>query len=66
MRLRSAGASGNGAAESPDTHANKERIDCLLAAKKFFQEEQKYERTVEQGLEELVGEYSFRCVGFRG
>ena len=32
----------------------------------FFQEEQKYERTVEQGLEELVGEYSFRCVEFRG
>ena len=59
-------ASGNGAAESPDTHANKERIDSLLAAKKFFQEEQKYERTVEQGLEELVGEYSFRCVDFRG
>ena len=34
-------ASGNGAAESPDTHANKERIDSLLAARKFFQEEQK-------------------------
>ena len=59
-------AGGNGAAVCPGTHANKERHDRLLAAKKFFQEEQKYERTVEQGLEELVGEYSFRCVEFRG